>query len=141
MKIIEDTTENPIEDAIWDTITNSAKNRFDYKSFEAGFRLEDGKIPENILFQVIVRLASGETKESVAAHLKTEALLLGCSFEDHVLESLLEHKEKELKTEIHAAQLAHTMLENGAHPDAVLETVHKLFDTQVPIKSNPIKIQ
>jgi hypothetical protein len=117
-----------IEERIWDAITNSAKKKFDYQSFEQGFHdFGEVNIAENILFQVIVRFASGETKESVAANLTSEVFLLGCDFKEQVLESFLEHKEAELKTEIHITRLAHTMLEEGAHPAAVLETVQKLL--------------
>ena len=66
------------KDTIWDTITNSAKERFDYKSFEEIFHEIGGnKMAENILFRVIAGLASGETKEEIARQLDLDVWQLG----------------------------------------------------------------
>ncbi len=115
------------KDTIRDTITNSAKTRFDYKSFAGGFDFGDGKIPEKILLRVIDGLASGETKEQVARQLDLDVWQLGCGFEEHFLEKFLEHKENELKNEILVTQLARTMLEQGSQPVAVLNAVHQML--------------
>lgn len=116
------------EDIIWDTITNSAKQRFDYKSFEEGIpKMGDRNVAENILFMIIAGLASGETKEGLAARLNTHMNMLGYIFEEHYLEKLLERKEEELKTEIIVTQFALAMLEQGTHPVAILNGVHQML--------------
>ena len=118
-----------IEETIWDTITNSAKKRFDYKSLEEVFRkMGDGNVAENILCKIIVGLASGETKEVLARQINTEIILLGYCIEEHYLEKLLEHKEEELKTEIPVAQFAHAMLSQGSHHVTILNEVLKMLN-------------
>lgn len=117
------------EEVIWDTITNSAKKRFDYKSFEAVFREMGGNnLAENILFKVVVGFALGASREELASELRTDMLLLGCGFEEGWLERLLESKEEELRTEIHVTQFTREMLDQGSDPTTILVAVSKMLD-------------
>ena len=67
---------------IYDNITNSAKTKFDYKSFAKGFDEIDEKIADNILFKVLVEFASDEEKENIAYKLFNEILLNKISLYD-----------------------------------------------------------
>lgn len=117
------------EETVWDAITNSAKARFDYKSFDAVFQeIANDNVAENVLFKIIIGLSSGETKEDVAAQLKTDMLLVGYGFEEQALEELLANKEEELKTEIHVTKFALSMLEQGTHPGTILNTVRQMLN-------------
>ena len=114
------------EETIWDTITNSGKTRFDYKSLEAVFQETGGdKIAETVLFKIILGLSAGKTKESLVTELKTDMALIGFSFQG--VDELLAHKDTELKTEILATQFARSMIEQGTHPMTILEALHKML--------------
>jgi hypothetical protein len=117
------------EETIWDTITNSAKERFDYRSLEAVFQETDNdNFAENILFKMILGLSAGQTKEDLTTQLTTDMALIGLGFKEHYLENLLEHKAEELSTEILATQFARSMLDQGSHPVPILEAVHKMLN-------------
>ncbi len=117
------------EDIIWDTIISSAKARLDCKSFDAVFQeIGHDNIAENVLLKIIVGFSSGETKEDIAAQLKTDMLLIGYGFEDKGLESLLANKEEELRSEIHVTKFALSMLEQGTHPGTILNAVRQMLN-------------
>jgi hypothetical protein len=116
------------EEIIFDTITNSAKGRFDYKSFKAVFReMGDDNMADSNLFRIIARLASGETKENLATELRTDMALRGYGFKEHYLEGFLERKEEELKAEIFATRFASSMLDQGTHPVTILNAVQTML--------------
>jgi hypothetical protein len=119
------------EETIWDTIRNSGKTRFDYKSLEADFEeIGDDKMAETVLSKIILGLSAGQTKESLVTELKTDMALIGFVFQG--VEQLLEHKDEELKAEIFATQFARSMLEQGSHPMTILEAVHKIVKMDKP---------
>lgn len=116
------------EDLIWNKITNSAKKKFDYKSFEAGFKEIDENLAENILFKVIVSFASEDTKEFISAKLFSEMLLIGFMWEKDQINAFLRNKDKELCLEIYVTQLANSMLEDGNNATSVLNNVNQLIN-------------
>jgi len=74
-KTIANTYMTSPEDIVWNTITDSAKTRFDYVTFESDF--DDGTMAENILFLTIIGHAQGESVEHIASDISTQLLLLG----------------------------------------------------------------
>lgn len=116
------------EETIWDAISNSAKRRFDYQSFERLFRdAGDPAIAVNLLFKIILSLASGEARHVLELELNQDMALLGLSFDGAYLQALLEPKETELEKEMRATKLAHAMLGRGTPPFAVLVSVQNIL--------------
>ena len=90
-KAPQDRLASAIIERIGDAITNSAKTKFDYPAFEAAFCDYPKLKADNILFQIITKLADGETKASIAAHFEQELWSLGLGFEGAFWKTFLEH--------------------------------------------------
>jgi len=117
------------QDKIWKAIRNSAKKRFDYKSLEDSFR-ETGnpQIAENILEMIILGLESGKTKDHLVSQIQTEMWLIGFGFVNGELEKLIDHKDKELETEILAVRLTLGMLQQECDLGTILNAVQKMLN-------------
>jgi hypothetical protein len=116
------------EEIIWNTITNSAKKRFDYNKFAATFQnIPNDHVAENVLFKVISEFSTGKDINSVAASLRTQMLIVGYVFAIRELVELLANKEEKLKQEIQVTRIARTMLADGSPSDMTLAVVQKML--------------
>ncbi|HTE01820.1 MAG TPA: hypothetical protein VK668_21170 [Mucilaginibacter sp.] len=116
------------EQLILNTITNSAKRRFNYAGFESGFSSFDSTIAHNILLETITLLASGETPALASAKLFNKILMMGLTCDKTELDDFVKTKTEELKIEIYVITLARQMLQDGTNPLAVLEFVRKMLN-------------
>ena len=104
------------EDLIWNLITDSAKSRFDYDSFSENMGDDSAS---DLLFQIIVALAIGESKVLTAAKLNAQIMGMDFIMENDSFVHFIEEREKDLGMEILALKIARTNLDNGADPLAV----------------------
>ena len=109
-----ESVENNMEELIYNLITDSAKKRFNYS--ELAENLEDD-FADHLLYEMIVALAMGESKETIAAKLNSQIILRGFIIEDFT--PYIEDREKDLGMEILALRIAITNLKDGADPAAV----------------------
>jgi hypothetical protein len=116
-----------MEDEIWNTITASAKRRFDFAAFEKDFIEIDENLADNILFKVLVEHASGETINIISEKLFNEILLTGFIWRKKEIVEFLKNKEDLLKIEIYATKLAREMLNSGANLISVLNTINQIL--------------
>lgn len=120
----KDSSKNISQDIIWDTITNSAKLRFDYEDFASEFEINGiGQAAENILFKIIVDLAVEIEVEQIAFEINEQLLLLGIQLEEKELIDLIVGKQDLFSKEINAYIVAKTMIDQDCSLDEVLASV------------------
>jgi hypothetical protein len=119
---------NVTEETIWNEITDRAKVKCDYATFESQFsKLGEERMAETLLFMIIVGFASGKTKEAIASECRGELLLLGLGLDERSFEEFLKLKDQELATEIESVRFAQSMLDQGMPAGAVREAVLQMF--------------
>ena len=115
-------------DLIWNAITDSAKTRFDYGSFEKEFNEIDANIAENILLKVIEGFANRQTDEIISLELFNQMMMIGSIWKKEDIMAFVEGKDKLLKLEIYTIQLAYSLLQDGGDPLVVLNSVKQLLN-------------
>lgn len=117
------------QDIVWNTITDSAKERFDYIGFRKSLseRGDDDRTAEYILFQIVVGCAEGLSEAEVLSKVRSDLLLFGCPVPDEQLGAFLADKRKILKAEIRAAEAALRGFDQGEDAGAVLVQVRRLL--------------
>ena len=119
--------EDP-KDIVWNTITESAKTRFDYKEYEAGFsEFGSDNVAENVLFRTIIGYAQGCSSKDIAADINTRFLMTGFSSADGEMQRFVAGKEAMLKHEIRAAKAALSLFEMGLEPPGILVQVRSIL--------------
>lgn len=119
--------ENP-EDIVWDTITDSAKKRFDFDEFAAGYsEFDDGTMAENTLFQTIIGLAQDNEIEDIADELSMQFLLIGLSVDKQEMINFVTERSKDSTLEIKAAYQAIVFYERGAQTPGILVQVRSIL--------------
>jgi hypothetical protein len=114
-----------MENKIWDTITDSAKKRFDYSSFEEG--TPSAEMADIIVFKIIIGFASKKSKDEIALGLLNDILIVGYKAELGQLNQFIENKEVLFQREILASQIAREMLDNGSDPIIVHSSILQLL--------------
>ena len=114
-------------DLIFEKITNSAKVKFDYETFEAKFGDIPATVPDMVLLEIICGFASDDSIEVVTAKALNQILMIGLFIESAKLQKVIEDIKPEIKIEIGIANMAINMLDDGADPNAVLEFVNKML--------------
>jgi len=115
-------------DIVWNAITDSAKNKFDYKSFEEQFIDVDQNLADNILFKIIIGFASKKTDEVISLELFNEMMIIGFIWKLEDIQDFIKGKDKLLKSEIYSSQLAGSLLEDGNDPSMVLNSITQLLN-------------
>jgi len=117
------------QDIVWNTITESAKRRFDYTGFRKSLSAsgDDERTAEYILFQIVVGYAEGLSAEEVLSKVSGDLLLFGCTLSAAELEVFLADKKEILNEEIRAAEEALVAFDQGTDADAVLAHVRRLL--------------
>lgn len=113
---------------IWNIITDSAKRKFDYDSFEKQFIEIDESLADNILFKVIIGFASNKTSERISLELFNEMMLIGFMWKLEDIQSFVNDKDKILKLEIYSSQLASSLLQDGNDPSIVLNSINQILN-------------
>ena len=112
------------EDIVWDAITDSAKGRFDYATFEAGLsEFDNGIMAENILFMTIIGHGQKQSVEQIACSIKGQLQLLGLADEEGWIYEFVKSRLEDLKIEINAAEMAIVLTEMGVDSPKILELV------------------
>lgn len=117
-----------LESIIWDTITRSAKTRFNYSIFEKQFKAPNENVIDEILFTIINEFAKGEPKTNVVTKVLQRAMLKGLNWEEFDIIRFVNEKEQEFKIEIFTAHVVHDMLREHNDPKDVLVTVNKMLN-------------
>jgi len=122
------------EDIVWDTITESAKSRFDYTAYKEAFDGydDDGRMAENALFHIIARYADGQSTSDIISSIQGELFLLGMGFQDGYLENFLKDKEEVLRREIKATKIALESFAVGLKPPGILLSVRSILQKNEP---------
>lgn len=119
---------NNSTDLVWDAITNSAKGKFDYHSFEESFNEVDENFAESILLKIIIGFANEKTEEVISLEILNELLMIGFAVELEEIENLVKGKRNILKAEVFTTQMAHSLLEQGNDPVMVLKSIGLLLN-------------
>ena len=116
------------QDIVWNTITDSAKTKFDYRTFESVFsNMGNTSAAETVLFLTIVGHALGDSTEKIVSDVCQEFLLLGMGLSEEWFRSFVTETKKELQIEIHAAGIAIALFEKRAKPPGVLIQVRAIL--------------
>jgi|JI6StandDraft_1071083.scaffolds.fasta_scaffold427488_1 hypothetical protein len=115
-------------DIVWNAITDSAKKKFDYSSFEEQFIDVDENLADNLLFKIIIGFASKKTDEIISLELFNEMMMIGFIWKLEDIQDFIKDKDKVLKSEIYSSQLAGSLLEDGNDPLMVLNSINQLLN-------------
>lgn len=115
-------------DLVWNAITDSAKKKFDYKSFEEQFSEIDENLADNILFKILIGFAGNKTSEIISHELFNEMMMIGFIWKLDDIKDFIKDKDKTFKLEVYLCQLANSLLEDGAAPVVVLNSINHLLN-------------
>jgi len=120
--------KKPRKDIVWNAITDSAKNRFDYAKFQRAFA-DSGSyaLAENILFMTIAGHASRKSTSDIAANINQQFLLIGYSFPEIELNQFISERKTDLFREIEATEIAIAFFQMGLKPSDILVQVRCLL--------------
>jgi hypothetical protein len=117
----------PDTDKVWQTITDSAKTRFDYPAFEKIFSdTGNNHLPESVLFLTIAGHAGEHSVEEIVADINGEIAFLGIGLSED-FGRFVTDIQVELRREILAARVAIGLFEQGGKPPEVLVSVRRLL--------------
>ncbi|NGF57285.1 hypothetical protein G5B00_12270 [Parapedobacter sp. SGR-10] len=114
---------------IWDKIVNSAKQRFDYELYANKFKDLGSDVFDTLLLHIIVGFASGECHETISTSLHNELQHIGLDIRDEIIDTIVEDKHIMFSTEIYAAYLTFSMLEDGHSEFEVLGCITDLLES------------
>jgi|JI6StandDraft_1071083.scaffolds.fasta_scaffold49844_2 hypothetical protein len=119
------------EDIVWDTITDSAKTRFDYAEFASGLsEFDDGTMADNMLFLTIMGHAQKQSVEAIANDLSNQCLMLGLGGDPAALLEFVADRGRDLPLEIKAANQALAFYEMGLQTPGILVQVRSILKVQ-----------
>lgn len=116
-----------IESLIWDTITRSAKTKFDYNNFEEKLSGANENTIDGLLFIIIDGFAKGEAKTDIITRVLQRVMLKKLNWKEFDIIRFIEDKEQLFKVEIYAANVVQGMLKEHKEPAAILSTVNKML--------------
>jgi hypothetical protein len=115
------------EDIIWNTITDSAKTRFDYETFESTVSEYDERIAENMLFMTLLGHAQDKGAESIASELSMKLLLIGLGGANDEIKEFVGARLTDLSIEITATKLALALTQMGHQTPEILIQVKSVL--------------
>jgi hypothetical protein len=116
------------EDIVWNTITESAKRRFDYDGFRQVFaEMDNENVAEKVLFLTIAGHAAGHSIEDIAADINQQFLLIGYSLVEDELKKFITDRRADLVREIKAAEQALAFFEMGLQTPGILVQVRSIL--------------
>ncbi len=117
------------EDIVWDTITDSAKTRFNYESFKKDLsEFDDGTIAENVLFLTILGHAQEREIGSIVSEISHQFLLLGLIGTNDEIKDFVEARLSDLPIEIKATKHALALSEMGQQTPRILVQVRSILE-------------
>jgi len=124
------------KEEIYNLITNSAKKRFNYNTFEKTFLGEENvrdvtieyNVPDKILWYMLMYLAMGDEPDIVADKIYNEILMSGFIFDVNALEKIIVDNVVSWKKEIGVLKMATDMLNSeNASVEQVYQFVSKML--------------
>jgi hypothetical protein len=116
------------EDIVWNTITDSAKTRFDFSSFKASIsNFDEGTMAENILFMTIIGHAQNQSIDEIVSRIHSELLLLGLRAENDEISRFVADRLEDLQLEIKAAFQAIAFFDMGLKPPGILVQIRSIL--------------
>ena len=116
-----------ITDLVLQTTLDSAKKKFDYALFEKDFVKLDKELAEIILAKIILGFASEENEELIAEKLFNTILPYQMIWEKTEILGFVAEKKKLFASEIFATKIVSSMLQEGAEPAAILNSLNQLL--------------
>ncbi|GAA4138922.1 hypothetical protein GCM10022216_16450 [Sphingobacterium kyonggiense] len=113
---------------IWDKIVCSAKGRFDAELYANKFKNMNPELFDKLILHIIVGFASGEDHDTIAINLHNEIEHLGIDVREGVIDTIVSDKHVLFSSEIYAAYLTFSMLEDGNSEAEVLGYVTDLLE-------------
>jgi hypothetical protein len=116
------------EDIVWNSITASARRRFDYTGFKNRLSASgDDRVAEYILFQIIVGYAEELSREEFLSKIQGDLQLFGYSFSAEQLEEFMADKKEILNAEILAAKEALSWFAQEKDAPSLLVQIRRLL--------------
>lgn len=116
-------------DRVWDVITESAKSRFDFDSFEQSFEgMGETHIAENLLFMTLAGIAQDRSSEEIVKNIQRNFLLLGISVDTAEFVEFVDQRRKDSAAEIVATKTALALFEMGAETPGVLVQTRSILN-------------
>lgn len=116
------------EDIVWNTITESAKRRFDYTGFKDRLSASgDERVAEYILFQVIVGYAEDLSLKELLSKIRGDLQLFGYSVSAEDLEYFLADKKEILSAEVRAAKAALSGFAQGKDAPGLTAQIQRML--------------
>ena len=121
---------NP-EDIVWNTITDSAKSRFDYAEFASGLAdIGEERIADNILFMTIIGHAQKRSSEDIASDISDQLLLMALGIDHAELLEFVVNRSEDLLLEIKATEQALALYEMGLKTPGILVQVRSILKSR-----------
>ena len=115
-------------DLVWNAITDSAKRRFDYKSFAEDFNEINDNIADNLLFKIIVGFVEKKESKIISLELFNDMMMTGFIWKLEDIQSFVEGKDKVFGMEILASRIAVDLLQNGNDAASVLIAINQFLN-------------
>jgi hypothetical protein len=117
------------KDIVWNTITESAKTRFDYASFESGFsNFDDGTMAANVLFLTIIGHSQERPIDAIVSDISQKFLLLGLGIDEGGLREFVANRHTDLAREIMAVKFALALFDVPTEPSSVLVQIQNILE-------------
>lgn len=113
---------------IWDKIVHSARSRIDLATYGDKAEKIQPEILDKLVLHIIVAFASGEDHCSISTNLHNELQHIGIAVNEDVIDKIISDKHVLFSSEIYAAYLTFSMLEDGHTEHEVLGYVSDLLD-------------
>ena len=116
------------EDLVWNTITDSAKTRFDYSTLKSSLsQFDPGTMAENVLFMTILGHVQEQSVDQIASDIHQQFLLFGLLSQKDQWCKFVADRLDDLQLEIKAADQAVALFEMGLKPPGVLVQVRSIL--------------
>lgn len=117
-----------MESLIWETITRSAKTRFDFSSFEKKLNTGNEQEIDCLLFTIIDAFAKGKAKKDIETKVLQKALQKKIQWEEFDIIRFVDDAERKFKTEIYTAGVVQGMLKEHKDLKEILTTVNQMLN-------------
>lgn len=116
-----------IESLIWDTITRSAKTRFNFSDFEKKLNAPKENLVDCLLFTIIDEFSKGESKKNIVTKVLQKTLQKKVHWEEFDIIRFIDDSEQNFKAEIYAANVVHDMQKQNKDLKDILYTVNQMI--------------
>jgi len=113
---------------IWDKIVNSARQRIDLNDYGDPVRQITPNVLDTLILHIIAAFASGEDHCTISTNLHNELQHIGIDVYEETIDKIISDKHVVFSSEIYAAYLTFSMLEDGHSEADVLDCVTDLLD-------------